>query len=276
MAAVGAGLPEVLPGGGPRRPFPGPARRRPLPRRHGGRRAGSRRAARRRAHGAGAASAAGALGAGGSGSARAGGRRGMAAWRAGSGGRGALHRGASGRPHLHGVRAALRLPQARHPPGAHRQLEVQGPVLPRKAVGLLWGESGSAEHCQHLLLPESGSALPGVRGAAAAPSGPHLPGQRFGIAGAGSGVPFHWHGPGYSEVIYGRKRWFLYPPEKTPEFHPNKTTLAWLRDTYSALAPHARPLECTVRAGEVLYFPDRWWHATLNLDTSVFISTFLG
>ncbi|XP_037364018.1 jmjC domain-containing protein 8 [Talpa occidentalis] len=93
----------------------------------------------------------------------------------------------------------------------------------------------------------------------------------FGIAGAGSGVPFHWHGPGFSEVIYGRKRWFLYPPGKTPEFHPNKTTLAWLQDTYPALAPSERPLECTV-----LYFPDRWWHATLNLDTSVFISTFLG
>ncbi|XP_069342463.1 jmjC domain-containing protein 8 isoform X1 [Eulemur rufifrons] len=102
------------------------------------------------------------------------------------------------------------------------------------------------------------------------------PAYSFGIAGAGSGVPFHWHGPGYSEVIYGRKRWFLYPPEKTPEFHPNKTTLAWLQDTYPALAPHERPLECTVQAGEVLYFPDRWWHATFNLDTSVFISTFLG
>lgn len=23
--------------------------------------------------------------------------------------------------------------------------------------------------------------------------------------GAGTGVPFHWHGPGFSEVIYGRK-----------------------------------------------------------------------
>ncbi|XP_008577408.1 PREDICTED: jmjC domain-containing protein 8 [Galeopterus variegatus] len=102
------------------------------------------------------------------------------------------------------------------------------------------------------------------------------PAYSFGIAGAGSGVPFHWHGPGYSEVIYGRKRWFLYPPEKTPQFHPNKTTLAWLQDTYPALAPSARPLECTIRPGEVLYFPDRWWHATLNLDTSVFISTFLG
>ncbi|XP_058290195.1 jmjC domain-containing protein 8 isoform X7 [Hylobates moloch] len=81
------------------------------------------------------------------------------------------------------------------------------------------------------------------------------PAYSFGIAGAGSGVPFHWHGPGYSEVIYGRKRWFLYPPEKTPEFHPNKTTLAWLRDTYPALPPSARPLECTIRAGAVLPRP---------------------
>lgn len=31
------------------------------------------------------------------------------------------------------------------------------------------------------------------------------PAYSFGIAGAGSGVPFHWHGPGFSEVIYGRK-----------------------------------------------------------------------
>ncbi|NXU66851.1 JMJD8 protein, partial [Horornis vulcanius] len=119
-------------------------------------------------------------------------------------------------------------------------------------------------------------------------------------AGSGSGVPFHWHGPGFSEVIFGRKRWFLYPPDKTPHFHPNETTLAWLQHTYPTLPLAQRPLECTLRPGEVslglqgtpgfparamgphwcllqvLYFPDRWWHATLNLDTSVFISTFLG
>ncbi|KAM6080677.1 jmjC domain-containing protein 8 isoform 2-T2 [Theristicus caerulescens] len=102
------------------------------------------------------------------------------------------------------------------------------------------------------------------------------PAYSFGIAGSGSGVPFHWHGPGFSEVIFGRKRWFLYPPDKTPHFHPNETTLAWLHRTYPTLPPAERPLECTLRPGEVLYFPDRWWHATLNLDTSVFISTFLG
>uniref|UniRef100_A0A4W5QDN2 Jumonji domain containing 8 n=1 Tax=Hucho hucho TaxID=62062 RepID=A0A4W5QDN2_9TELE len=35
---------------------------------------------------------------------------------------------------------------------------------------------------------------------------PHTTGAySFGIAGPGTGVPFHWHGPGYSEIIYGRK-----------------------------------------------------------------------
>ncbi|XP_068605800.1 jmjC domain-containing protein 8 [Brachionichthys hirsutus] len=98
----------------------------------------------------------------------------------------------------------------------------------------------------------------------------------FGIAGPGTGVPFHWHGPGYSEVIYGRKRWLLYPPDQEPRFHPNRTTLSWLAETYPRLPEDKAPLECTIRPGEVLYFPDRWWHATLNLETSVFISTFLG
>ncbi|XP_067912440.1 jmjC domain-containing protein 8 isoform X6 [Heterodontus francisci] len=107
--------------------------------------------------------------------------------------------------------------------------------------------------------------LPGTTGA-----------YSFGIAGAGTGVPFHWHGAGYSEVIYGRKRWFLYPPEKTPEFHPNRTTLSWMFDMYPYLSEMDKPMECTIHPGEVLYFPDRWWHATLNIDTSVFISTFLG
>ncbi|KAK3525376.1 hypothetical protein QTP86_031251 [Hemibagrus guttatus] len=106
---------------------------------------------------------------------------------------------------------------------------------------------------------------------------PHTsPAYSFGIAGPGTGVPFHWHGPGYSEVIYGRKRWFLYPPDEAPEFHPNHTTLSWITHTYPNLEEHNTPLECTIRPGEVLYFPDRWWHATLNLDISVFISTFLG
>ncbi|XP_067931520.1 jmjC domain-containing protein 8-like [Watersipora subatra] len=111
---------------------------------------------------------------------------------------------------------------------------------------------------------------------------PHLslPGKEgmysFGMAGAGTGVPFHWHGPGFGEVVYGRKRWFLFPPDKMPYFNPDRTTLYWLINDYQEIHPAELPLECTLKPGQVIYFPNRWWHATLNLDTSIFISTFLG
>ena len=35
-------------------------------------------------------------------------------------------------------------------------------------------------------------------------------------------------------------------------------------------------LECTVRPGEALFFPWGWWHSTLNIDTAVYITTFLS
>jgi hypothetical protein len=31
-----------------------------------------------------------------------------------------------------------------------------------------------------------------------------------------------------------------------------------------------------VHPGEAIYFPSEWWHATLNLDESVFMSTFVN
>jgi len=108
----------------------------------------------------------------------------------------------------------------------------------------------------------------------------NLPGHTaafsFGVAGAGSGVPFHTHGPGFAETIYGRKRWFLTPPDVQPEFHPNRTTLQWLLEDYERVKNEISLYECTIRPGEAIYFPHGWWHATLNIDTSVFISTFLS
>ncbi|XP_057171140.1 jmjC domain-containing protein 8 isoform X2 [Ursus arctos] len=269
------------------------------------RRWSSRRASQRRAHGAGgaaaAAVAAGGVDAGGSGPARL---RGSGRWRVaaarargagGPGGGTALRGGASGRPQLLRVRAA----RFRALCSRERLLASFGDSVVRLSTANTYSyrkvDLPFQEYVEHLLHPQDPTSLGNntlyffgdnnfsewaslfqhyspppfsLLGTTTAYS--------FGIAGAGSGVPFHWHGPGFSEVIYGRKRWFLYPPEKTPEFHPNKTTLTWLQDTYPTLAPSVRPLECTVQAGEVLYFPDRWWHATLNLDTSVFISTFLG
>jgi len=102
----------------------------------------------------------------------------------------------------------------------------------------------------------------------------HEPVLSFGIAAVGTGVPFHFHGPGFGEVIYGSKRWFLTPYDSPPTFNPDRSTLDWYTNEYPKLV--SKPLECLLRPGEVIYFPDRWYHATLNAETSVFISTFLS
>lgn len=38
---------------------------------------------------------------------------------------------------------------------------------------------------------------------------------RFLPPGPGTGVPFHWHGPGFAEVIYGKK--VMFDPSDSPE-----------------------------------------------------------
>ncbi|XP_066986643.1 jmjC domain-containing protein 8-like [Macrobrachium rosenbergii] len=104
----------------------------------------------------------------------------------------------------------------------------------------------------------------------------HTAALSFGLAGPGTGVPFHFHGPGFAETLWGRKRWFMYPPHVNPNFHPNRTTLQWFIEEYPNRKEDINLFECTLSPGEVIYFPDKWWHATLNIDSSVFISTFLS
>ena len=101
----------------------------------------------------------------------------------------------------------------------------------------------------------------------------------FGVGGPLSGVPLHVHGPGFSETLIGRKRWWLAPPRPKPAFDPNATALEWAlsrRKGESSGADGVAFAECTVSEGEAIYFPDGWWHATLNLDETVFISSFVN
>jgi hypothetical protein len=97
----------------------------------------------------------------------------------------------------------------------------------------------------------------------------------WGIAGSGTGVPFHHHGAVFNEVIHGLKRWFLYPPDITPEFHEDQTTLYWLLNVYPYLSNKALLLECVLGPNEMLFLPSFWWHATLNVGETVNIATFI-
>ena len=80
----------------------------------------------------------------------------------------------------------------------------------------------------------------------------HSAALSFGVAGPGTGVPFHFHGPGFAETLFGRKRWFLTQPDFKPEFHPNKTTLQWFLEDYERVKQESDIMECTLRPGEVI------------------------
>jgi ribosomal protein L16 Arg81 hydroxylase len=100
----------------------------------------------------------------------------------------------------------------------------------------------------------------------------------FGIGGKGSGVPFHFHGGGFSEVFHGRKRWFLTSHENIPKFNPDHSMLQWVHKEYWKLYKDndvENIYECTIGPGEILYFPSQWHHGVLNLDHwTSFVSTF--
>ena len=105
----------------------------------------------------------------------------------------------------------------------------------------------------------------------------------FGLGGRMSGVTFHTHGPGFAEVLHGRKQWFLYAPDEpggVPGLGDDVTMEAWA----AAHNPPAHTThiggeglyECEIVPGELLYFPNHWEHGTLNTgDYNVFVSLFL-
>jgi len=53
--------------------------------------------------------------------------------------------------------------------------------------------------------------------------------KTVGIGANNSGVVFHFHGPGFAEVLYGAKQWFFYPPKvEIPGFNPDMAMTEWV------------------------------------------------
>jgi hypothetical protein len=67
-----------------------------------------------------------------------------------------------------------------------------------------------------------------------------------------------------------------------PEFSPDNTSLKWVTEVLPSLggaggAPYgsATVHDCTLGPGEILWLGHDWWHATLNIGDTVFVSTFI-
>lgn len=96
--------------------------------------------------------------------------------------------------------------------------------------------------------------------------------QQLYLGPAGSGAPLHFHGHAFNALAWGTKQWYLLPP--TDAVFSKQPALDWARNLALSSAAgshvgHAPPLRCAQRAGDVLYVPALWSHATLNLQQAI-------
>ena len=84
-----------------------------------------------------------------------------------------------------------------------------------------------------------------------------------------SGGPFHAHRRSLSELLHGRKRWVIFPPDLAPlvSFNPSENLRNWRSYCPAAgsTAP-TQPIEVIQEAGQVVYIPEGWYHATETLS----------
>jgi ribosomal protein L16 Arg81 hydroxylase len=94
----------------------------------------------------------------------------------------------------------------------------------------------------------------------------------FAIGKTASGIGLHAHQDAWNQVLFGAKRWTLYPgsPGGVPKeagYNPTEPHLSWLHDVYPKVKDDdaTKPMECIQYAGDVIYVPEGWYHATVNL-----------
>jgi len=87
-------------------------------------------------------------------------------------------------------------------------------------------------------------------------------------------VALHAHTEGWNALLHGRKRWFLYPPYVLPplQYPVYKGQMEWVTTLYPQIKANPglpQPLECIQEAGDLIFIPEGWFHATINLEETI-------
>eukprot|EP00750_Incisomonas_marina_P026099 INCI5869.9.p1 GENE.INCI5869.9~~INCI5869.9.p1 ORF type:complete len:668 (+),score=114.18 INCI5869.9:958-2961(+) len=97
---------------------------------------------------------------------------------------------------------------------------------------------------------------------------------------ANAGTQFHSHTTAWNVLLYGEKRWFMYPPylrdiaESNHYANDTVSMAEWVNSSY----PHVQNyvFECTQHPGDMFLVPGRWEHAILNTKDSIGLANQVG
>eukprot|EP00750_Incisomonas_marina_P032237 INCI902.1.p1 GENE.INCI902.1~~INCI902.1.p1 ORF type:complete len:927 (+),score=174.88 INCI902.1:53-2833(+) len=92
-------------------------------------------------------------------------------------------------------------------------------------------------------------------------------GKQFYFGPRYTGAPMHYHNTAINALAYGRKRWFMTPPNQT--FYSIKATKQLWKDDLSALKKNSSLMQCIQHAGDLMFVGSGWGHATLNEQASI-------
>lgn len=98
----------------------------------------------------------------------------------------------------------------------------------------------------------------------------------------GSGSPPHFHRHVLNALVYGVKKWFLWPPSEA--LFDFRHVQDWYTDYSSSRAVGGEGererervggggvVECVQRPGDVVYVPENWGHAVINTMDSIAVA----
>jgi len=102
--------------------------------------------------------------------------------------------------------------------------------------------------------------------------------------GKGSGSPLHKDPIGtgaWNALLHGTKKWILFPPDTKTQLlnlpeskHQADPPAYWWQDHYPRIKKDntITRVEVLQKAGEIMFVPAGWYHAVLNLDTTIAVT----
>lgn len=88
---------------------------------------------------------------------------------------------------------------------------------------------------------------------------------QFYLGSKGTGAPVHFHGAAINILAFGMKKWYIYQPSDA--FYTTQSVYESINSNDVNSATNA--LQCTQKAGDMMYIPALYAHGTMNLQQSI-------